>query len=73
MLEREVRQHHVVRVVRDGSTRAAQVDRNELVEVGERRVRGVQVDTDESIDALAEADERRFPPAAGVEDGDGPG
>ena len=72
MLEGEVRQHHVERVIRERSTRATQVDQHELIEVGERWVRSVQVDADEASDTRAESDQGRLAPASSVEDGDGP-
>ena len=47
--------------------RAAQVDDGELVEVGERLRRLVDIDADQPIDATAEGLQVRHPAAAGVE------
>ena len=73
MLHREVRQHDLERAFGERCAVAAQVDGRELVEIGERRRRGMDVDANEAIDPVAERDQRRRPSATGVEHRDVPG
>ena len=67
MLQREVRQDDVEGFTGESVRRTAQVDDRELVEVGERRGRLVDVRADEAIDARSERPQCRNPAAAGIE------